>query len=190
MNATVETARPEDLALQRLYHWEQTAPDKVILTQPTGGGAVREYTWRQVMDESRRMASHLKGLGHAPGSRIAILSKNTAHWLMCDFAIWMAGHVSVPLYPTLAAGTIRQILDHSEAKLLFVGKLDGWDVDGPRHSGRTAVHRAAAVAADFAIRAGNRSSKVRRRWPKARCGPPTSSARSCTRRGRPASRRA
>jgi long-chain acyl-CoA synthetase len=38
----------------------------------------------------------------------------------------MAGHVSVPLYPTLAAGTIRQILEHSEAKLLFVGKLDGW----------------------------------------------------------------
>jgi long-chain acyl-CoA synthetase len=32
----------------------------------------------------------------------------------------------VPLYPTLAAGTIRQILEHSESKLLFVGKLDGW----------------------------------------------------------------
>ena len=39
----------------------------------------------------------------------------------------MAGYVSVPLYPTLAAGTIRQILEHSEARLLFVGKLDGWD---------------------------------------------------------------
>src|SRR5258705_157658 len=62
-----------------------------------------------------------------PGSRIAILSKNGAHWLMADFAIWLAGHVSVPLYPTLAAGTIRQILEHSEARLLFVGKLDGWD---------------------------------------------------------------
>jgi long-chain acyl-CoA synthetase len=50
---------------------------------------------------------------------------------MCDFAIWMAGHVSVPLYPTLAAGTIRQILEHREAKLLFVGKLDGWDAMAP-----------------------------------------------------------
>lgn len=120
-------ARPEDLALQRLYHWEKTAPGQTILTQPTGGGAVREFTWGQLLDETRRMAAHLKGLGLEPGSRIAILSKNTAHWLMCDFAIWMAGHVSVPLYPTLAAGTIRQILEHSEAKLLFVGKLDGWD---------------------------------------------------------------
>ncbi len=130
MTAT-STARSEDLALQRLYHWEKTAPAQVILTQPTGGGAVRDYTWAQVMDETRRMAAHLKGLGFAPASRIAILSKNTAHWLMCDFAIWMAGHVSVPLYPTLAAGTIRQILEHSEAKLLFVGKLDGWDAMAP-----------------------------------------------------------
>jgi len=115
------------LALQRLYHWEQTAPNQTLLTQPLGGGAVRDYTWAQVMDETRRMAAHLKSLGFEPGTRIAILSKNCAHWLMCDFAIWMAGHVSVPLYPTLAAETIRQILVHSESKLLFVGKLDGWD---------------------------------------------------------------
>jgi long-chain acyl-CoA synthetase len=119
------------LALQRLYHWEATAPQRVVLTQPLGGGAVRDYTWAQLMDETRRMAAHLQGLGFEPGSRIAILSKNCAHWLMCDFAIWMAGFVSVPLYPTLAAGTIRQILEHSEARLLFVGKLDGWDAMKP-----------------------------------------------------------
>lgn len=122
-----DTVASEALALQRLYHWEKTCPDKIALTQPIGGGEVREYTWRQLMDESRRMASHLQGLGFEPGSKIALLAKNTAHWLMADFAIWMAGYVSVPLYPTLAAGTVRQILEHSEARLLFVGKLDAWD---------------------------------------------------------------
>ena len=122
-----EIVAPEALALQRLYHWEKTAPDQVVLTQPTGGGEVREYTWRQVMDETRRMAAHLKGLGFEPGSRIALMGKNTAHWLMADFAIWMAGYVSVPLYPTLAPNSIRQILEHSSARLLFVGKLDGWE---------------------------------------------------------------
>ncbi|MGH8797576.1 MAG: AMP-binding protein, partial [Caldimonas sp.] len=126
-----ETARAEDLALQRLYHWERAAPGQVILTQPLGGGALREYTWAEVMNETRRIAAHLKSLDHEPGSRIAILSKNTAQWLIADFAIWMAGHVSVPLYPTLAAGTIRQILEHAEAKLLFVGKLDAWDAMKP-----------------------------------------------------------
>ena len=115
------------LALQRMYHWENTTPDRVVFTQPQGGGAVAEYTWREVMDQVRRMAAHLQSQGLQPGDKVALLSKNTAHWLMADFAIWLGGFVSVPLYPTLAAGTVRQILEHSGAKLLFVGKLDGWE---------------------------------------------------------------
>jgi long-chain acyl-CoA synthetase len=122
-----QAARPEQLALQRLYHWEREAPQQVVLTQPQGGGVLRDFTWAQVMDEARRMATHLQSLGLPAGSRIALLSKNCAHWLIADFAIWMAGFVSVPLYPTLAASTIRQVLEHAEARLLFVGKLDGWD---------------------------------------------------------------
>jgi long-chain acyl-CoA synthetase len=124
MNSTVSN---DALALQRLYHWEKTAPNRIAFTQPLGGGPVRDYTWREVMDQSRRMAAYLKAQGIQPGDRVAILSKDTAHWMMSDYAIWLAGAVSVPLYPTLAPTTIRQILDHSGAKLLFVGKLDGWD---------------------------------------------------------------
>lgn len=122
------TATTDDaLALQRLYHWESTAPDKVAFTQPMGAGVVRDYTWREVCDQARRMATHLQSLGVGPGDRVAILSKNTAHWMMSDFAIWLAGGVSVPLYPTLAPATITQILEHSGSKVLFVGKLDGWE---------------------------------------------------------------
>jgi len=121
------TVADEALALQRLYYWEKAAPGRVVVTQPVGAGQVRDYTWAQLIDESRRMAAHLRRLGFAPGARIAILSKNTAHWLMSDFAIWLAGLVSVPLYPTLSSATVRQILEHSESSLLFVGKLDGWE---------------------------------------------------------------
>ena len=117
----------DQLALQRLYCWEKTEPDRIALTQPMGGGVTRDYTWAQVGDETRRMAAHLKSQGWAPGSKIAILSKNCAWWLMSDLAIWMAGYVSVPLYPTLAQGTVRQILSHSEARACFVGKLDDWE---------------------------------------------------------------
>jgi long-chain acyl-CoA synthetase len=120
------SALPETLALQRMYHWEKTTPDKTVFTQPMGAGVVREWTWKQAVDEVRRMAAYLKSLDLEPGSRIALMSKNTAHWMMADWAIWMAGYVSVPLYPTLAASTVRQILEHSESKLLFVGKLDMW----------------------------------------------------------------
>ncbi len=118
---------PELLALQRLYHWEKTDPKRVALTQPMGAGAVQEFTWAEIGDQVRRMATHLQSQGWAPGSKVAILSKNCAWWMMSDLAIWMAGHVSVPLYPTLAAETVRQILTHSEAKACFIGKLDGWE---------------------------------------------------------------
>ncbi len=118
---------PELLALQRLYHWEKTDPKRVALTQPMGAGAVQEFTWAEVADQVRRMATHLQSQGWEPGSKVAILSKNCAWWMMSDLAIWMAGHVSVPLYPTLAPETVRQILTHSEAKACFVGKLDGWE---------------------------------------------------------------
>ncbi len=118
---------PDMLALQRLYHWEKTTPQQITLTQPMGGGMTQDYTWGQVADQVRRMAAYLKSQDWEPGSNVAILSKNCAWWLMSDLAIWMAGHVSVPLYPTLAPDTISHILKHSEAKACFLGKLDAWE---------------------------------------------------------------
>ncbi|MGL6290792.1 MAG: AMP-binding protein [Silanimonas sp.] len=114
------------LALQRLYHWERAVPSKRLFVQPVGDGRVREWTWGEALIETRRMAAHLRALDLPPGSSIALISKNCAHWLMADWAIWMAGHVSVPLYPTLTGTSVRELLAHSGAKLLFVGKLDDW----------------------------------------------------------------
>ncbi|MGH8453736.1 MAG: AMP-binding protein, partial [Nevskiales bacterium] len=95
----------DNLPLQRIYHWEKARADEVYLTQPLGGDSVRDYSWSQAVGEARRMATYLLSLGKSsgwePGARIAIFSKNCAHWIMADFAIWMAGCVSVPLYPTL-----------------------------------------------------------------------------------------
>lgn len=115
------------LALDDVYRWEKAAPNRLWMTQPIGDGKVETYTWAEAMDQARRMTAHLKSLNLEPGSHIGLISKNCAHFIFADLAIWMAGHVSVALYPTLNADTIDYILDHSESKLLFVGKLDGWD---------------------------------------------------------------
>lgn len=122
---------PKYLPLQVLYRHEQERPNDVYMVQPLGGGKVKEYTWKEVVEESRRMAAHLKSLGFPPGSTIGILSKNCAEFVMSDLAIWMAGHVSSAIYPTLDPDTVNYILTHSEAKLLFVGKLDTWDTMKP-----------------------------------------------------------
>ncbi|HSW11623.1 MAG TPA: AMP-binding protein, partial [Solimonas sp.] len=81
---------------------------------------------------ARRMAAYLQSLKLAPRSNIAILGKNSAHWIIADLAIWLAGHVSVPLYPTLNAETASYIIEHSEAKLLFIGKMEElWPIVAP-----------------------------------------------------------
>ncbi len=115
------------LPLEMVYHWEATKADSLYMTQPIGNGKVVEYTWGRAIDEARRMAAYLKSLNLPEKSRIGLISKNCAHWVMTDWAIWMAGHISVPLYPTLNADTVNYILNHAECDVLFVGKLDDWD---------------------------------------------------------------
>jgi long-chain acyl-CoA synthetase len=119
------------LLLNHIYEHEKAQASRVFLTQPTGNGQVADYTWAQVMDQSRRMATHLQSQGFAPGSRIAILSKNCAHFIMAELAIWMAGHTTVAIFPTETADTVKYVLEHSEASLLFVGKLDTWPHQAP-----------------------------------------------------------
>jgi len=114
------------LILDYIYDHETALADKVYLTQPVGGAKVIDYTWAQVLDQGRRMAAHLQSRGFERGARIAILSKNCAHFFMAELAIWMAGYSTVAIFPTETAQTVRYVLDHSEASLLFVGKLDTW----------------------------------------------------------------
>ncbi|RLT89188.1 MAG: AMP-binding acetyl-CoA synthetase [Ketobacter sp. GenoA1] len=114
------------LPLERFYHWEKHTPTKICFTQPMGDGVVVDITWHEAGQQVRAMASYLQKIGVKPGDNVALVSKNCAHWVMADLAIWMAGAVSVPLYPTLTADSVRQILEHSESKYLFVGKLDDW----------------------------------------------------------------
>ncbi len=124
LGATAPQIADQLLPLQRLYHWERTLGAQRVMTQPFDGGRLRYTTWQGVADQARRVAGFLRAQGWPEGSRIAILGKNSAEWLIADFAIWMAGHVSVPLYPMQAADHLRQTLVHSGALACFIGKLD------------------------------------------------------------------
>ncbi len=115
-----------DLLLQRFYSHVKNRPDDVYLTQPFPGEVV-DYSFAQVADQAKRLAAYLRSLDLPRQSKVAMVSKNCAHFFMAELAIWMAGHVSVALYPTLTVDTVRYILEHSDAQLLIVGKLDAWD---------------------------------------------------------------
>jgi long-chain acyl-CoA synthetase len=114
---------PHQTLIDALLAQARQQPDAVYLHQPMDR-RMHTWTWAQVLDQVRRMAAVLAARGHPPGSRIAIVSKNCAHWLMADLAILLAGHVSVPLYQNQSGEVTRYVLEHSGAVLVFTGKLD------------------------------------------------------------------
>jgi long-chain acyl-CoA synthetase len=117
----------DKLILDHVFDHEDKLAERVYLTQPIGDGRVVDYTWAQVLDQARRMAAHLQMRGYEPGARIAILSKNCAHFFMAELAIWIGGYTTVAMFPTESAAVVRYELEHSDAQLLFVGKLDIWE---------------------------------------------------------------
>jgi long-chain acyl-CoA synthetase len=119
------------LILDYVYDHADAHPNQVFLSQPVGGGKVTDYTWAQTVDQARRMAAHLQSRGLERGARVAILSKNCAHFFMTELAIWMAGYTTVAIFPTEVAETVHFVLEHSGASLLFVGKLDTWEAQKP-----------------------------------------------------------
>ncbi|MFP6862215.1 AMP-binding protein [Pseudomonas sp.] len=113
----------EQLPLERLALWVEKRPDAVWLSQPVNG-QWHDFTWAQVDDQARRMATALHAMGCAPGDRVALLAKNCAEWVIADLAIMLAGLISVPLYPLQSAESIDYVLRHSQCKAIFLGKLD------------------------------------------------------------------
>ena len=118
------TVSAGDLPLPCFYRWERERANQIFLTQPTGNGATQDITWREAGDQVRRMAAWMQAQGWSAGSRVALIGKNSAHWILADLAIQMAGHVSVPIYPTFNGEALAYILAHSEARACFVGKMD------------------------------------------------------------------
>lgn len=116
----------EKYPVQMLLHWASLQPDKPWLFQPING-KWQSTTWAQAGDQVARMAAALQSMGWEPGSRICISGRNTAHWFIADLAIAMAGHVSVGLYPRQSTENTRYIVEHSEARAVFLGPMPDAD---------------------------------------------------------------
>lgn len=114
----------EFLPLGRAYHWENARANELFLVQPMADGSVRSWTWRQAMDEARRIATFLRARGSEPGARVATLARNSAWWMIAELGAWMAGLVTVPLYPSLRAESIRALLQHADVRACFLGAMD------------------------------------------------------------------
>jgi long-chain acyl-CoA synthetase len=83
-------------------------------------GVWHRVTWRQYGDEVATVAAALLDFGLRPQENVAVLGDNRPEWLYCHLGIQTAGGATCGIYPTSAPEQIRYLLDHSEARLLFV----------------------------------------------------------------------
>ena len=78
----------------------------------------------QYKDVARKIAKFhivLESAGIQPGDKIAVCGRNSAHWAVTFLATITYGAVIVPILHEFKADNIHNIVNHSEAKLLFVG---------------------------------------------------------------------
>jgi long-chain acyl-CoA synthetase len=83
-------------------------------------GAWTTLTWREVGEAVRELALGLLALGRQPGDTIALLSTSRAEWVQADFAIFSAGCITVPVYPTYPPDLIAYVINDSGARTIIV----------------------------------------------------------------------
>jgi len=109
---------------EQARHWASTQPDQIWMRDLVESSSV-DYPWGTTVAEIDRVAAWLES-AFGQGERMALLSKNRAHWIMADLAVINSGNVAVPLFTTHAQATAEYILSFTESKVLFLGETENW----------------------------------------------------------------
>jgi long-chain acyl-CoA synthetase len=109
-----------DETLARLF-WSRVerTPDRPAQQFKRDGGW-QTITWREMGEAARELALGLIVLGRQKGDAVAILSSSRAEWVQADFAIFSAGCVTVPIYPSYPPDLIAYVVNDSQARTLIV----------------------------------------------------------------------
>src|ERR1700733_454954 len=97
-------------------------PQAVMMRRQADGGGPpwRDVTTAQFRTEVTALAKGLIAAGIGTGDRVALLSRTRYEWTLADYAIWMAGAVTVPVYETSSAEQVEWILGDSGARALIL----------------------------------------------------------------------
>lgn len=87
-----------------------------------GFAGEKELSYRELGVRVLELQKRLFNYGIRKGDRVAIYSQNMPEWGIAYFAITTMGAVAVPILPDFSVEEVKNILDHSEARLLFVSE--------------------------------------------------------------------
>jgi long-chain acyl-CoA synthetase len=113
------TLEPTENCTDAVFRNAAEAPDAVVFARPHGG-AWQDITAREFRDEVVAVAKGLVAAGVRAGDRVALMSKTRYEWTLCDYAIWAAGAVTVPVYETSSPEQVEWIVADSGAVAAFV----------------------------------------------------------------------
>ncbi len=91
-----------------------SSPDAVAFTRKVDGRWA-PVTAKEFDTEMRALAAGLVASGVGAGDRVGLMSKTRYEWTLCDYAIWAAGAVTVPIYETSSAEQVQWNLGDSGA---------------------------------------------------------------------------
>ncbi len=74
----------------------------------------------QILNYSLCIKRYLGNLGLRNNTNLAIISENRVEWVITDLACMISNNISVPIYPSLSAESIKYILNDCEAEVVFV----------------------------------------------------------------------
>jgi long-chain acyl-CoA synthetase len=114
---------PEENLTDDVFVHAEQVPEQVGFSRRVDGGWV-PVTYREVAEQVTGVAAGLIGSGIQAGDRVALLSGTRFEWMLCDFAIWAAGGVTVPVYETSSAEQLEWILTDSGAVAALVETED------------------------------------------------------------------
>ncbi|NLP38664.1 MAG: long-chain fatty acid--CoA ligase, partial [Corynebacterium pollutisoli] len=98
-------------------------PHGVMFTRPANFEWVN-VTSAEFVSEVYEVAKGLVASGVQPGDRVALISSTRYEWSLFDFAIWAAGAVSVPVYPSSSLSQMQWIIEDSGAVLAVTETRD------------------------------------------------------------------
>ncbi len=93
-----------------------------------GRGDAIVADWASMAAQVAKLAGGLRGLGYAPGTRIALAAANATDYAVAIYAIWWAGYAAVPVNVKLHPKELAYCLDHSQAALVFHSRDMGENV--------------------------------------------------------------
>lgn len=101
-------------------------PDETYLVDRKNGEDI-PYSFKEAHTIIESVAKSLAHLFPGTGQKISILSKNRAHWSMCDFGVLRSGHILAPVFGTMPTKTFRYAMEFAGIQLLFVGEAGNWE---------------------------------------------------------------